>query len=664
MVILSFDAGATRRRLLVPALAAVLVLAPLATVPAAAQEPPAVAPVAGDVTAPGDPVQGAPEPSEPVDAVIVPGVPTLVGEARVGETLSIVSDPWGPEGVEVTVSWYADGVLLDGAVSSELVVSPTLVGARVHAELVGSVPGAEPVTRATAETDPVVEGTITGPDPVVDGTVAVGSTVVALVGWGEGVTTTYRWLRDGSPVDGALGAAYTLLPGDEGRELVVEVTGTRVGYATRTSSSTPVVVAAGTLVPQVPTVVGTARVGATLAASPGTWSPAATLAYQWHRGATAIAGATSSSYVLTPADLGHQVAVVVTGTAPGYAPREVASAPTAKVTAGVLTAPTPVVSGTARVGSRLAAAAGTWTAGTRLAYQWSVGGAKVAGATGATFTPRVADRGKVVTVTVTGTNAGYTTRAVTSKATGKVADGVLTPGAVKISGTARVGSVLKASAGTWSPKPTLSYQWKRNGAAIKGATKTSYTLTTADHGKRITVTVTGRATGYVARSATSAATAGVVRAFVRTAAPVVVGTAQVTRTLTARPGSWSPAASFSYQWKRNGVAIAGATRSTYKLTAADQGRRITVTVTGKRAAWVTASRTSAATAAVKAAPRPSRTAPVSTWNCPSWAPVKGNRNSMIYHVPGGRYYAKTKPEECFTTAAAARAAGYRASKNG
>jgi hypothetical protein len=66
---------------------------------------------------------------------------------------------------------------------------------------------------------------------------------------------------------------------------------------------------------------------------------------------------------------------------------------------------------------------------------------------------------------------------------------------------------------------------------------------------------------------------------------------------------------------------------------------------------------------VKQGKRPARTAPVSKWNCPSWAPVKGNQ-SGIYHLPGGRYYDVTSPEECFTTASAARNAGYRASKNG
>jgi len=46
-------------------------------------------------------------------------------------------------------------------------------------------------------------------------------------------------------------------------------------------------------------------------------------------------------------------------------------------------------------------------------------------------------------------------------------------------------------------------------------------------------------------------------------------------------------------------------------------------------------------------------------DCPVDYPIKGNRSSMIYHVPGGAYYARTIPEDCFATGAAAEAAGYR-----
>ncbi len=79
-----------------------------------------------------------------------------------------------------------------------------------------------------------------------------------------------------------------------------------------------------------------------------------------------------------------------------------------------------------------------------------------------------------------------------------------------ISGSAVVGEKLTAKAGEWKPAPvTLAYQWLRDGSAISGATKTSYTLTNADVGKSISVTVTGSKAGYSTTSKTSAPTAKV-----------------------------------------------------------------------------------------------------------------------------------------------------------
>jgi putative cell wall-binding protein len=83
--------------------------------------------------------------------------------------------------------------------------------------------------------------------------------------------------------------------------------------------------------------------------------------------------------------------------------------------------PTPTIAGTPRVAQVLGATAGTWGPGqVSLAFQWSVGGAPVPGATATTFLPDQSAVGKTVTVTVTGSRAGYQTAAKTSAATGAV----------------------------------------------------------------------------------------------------------------------------------------------------------------------------------------------------------------------------------------------------
>ncbi len=58
-------------------------------------------------------------------------------------------------------------------------------------------------------------------------------------------------------------------------------------------------------------------------------------------------------------------------------------------------------------------------------------------------------------------------------------------------------------------------------------------------------------------------------------------------------------------------------------------------------------------------------APASKTECPDHAPIKGNQgsNGWKYHIPGGRWYNVTHPEQCFVTGEDAAAAGYEYAKN-
>lgn len=49
--------------------------------------------------------------------------------------------------------------------------------------------------------------------------------------------------------------------------------------------------------------------------------------------------------------------------------------------------------------------------------------------------------------------------------------------------------------------------------------------------------------------------------------------------------------------------------------------------------------------------------------CPISHPIKANDNSGIFHVPGGRFYDRTKAERCYVDADAATADGYRQAKS-
>lgn len=74
--------------------------------------------------------------------------------------------------------------------------------------------------------------------------------------------------------------------------------------------------------------------------------------------------------------------------------------------------------------------------------------------------------------------------------------------------------------------------------------------------------------------------------------PRISGTSAVGSSLRVTVGTWSPTPSTrTIRWYRDGIAISGATASTYRLTSADRGRQVSVKVTGsgsgRASTWAT-----------------------------------------------------------------------------
>lgn len=159
-----------------------------------------------------------------------------------------------------------------------------------------------------------------------------------------------------------------------------------------------------------------------------------------------------------------------------------------------------------------------------------------------------------------------------------------------ITGRPVFGQLLHADTGTWTPADglTFGYQWLRNGAAIAGATGADRALMLDDLGATISVRVTATDPGAVSTSATSPPVGPVTRArFVQSAAPSLTGLARYGRVLRSRPGSWQPAPTqIRRRWLRAGVPIPGATSSSYRLQAADVGKRLTFEVTVRRPGYL------------------------------------------------------------------------------
>jgi hypothetical protein len=166
----------------------------------------------------------------------------------------------------------------------------------------------------------------------------------------------------------------------------------------------------------------------------------------------------------------------------------------------------PKVSGTAKVGAKVAAVSGSWSATpTSYTYQWQADGMALSGATAASYTIPASVVGKKLTVTVTAVKSGWQSGTATSAAvTVAKGDAPKATTLPLISGTAKVGRTMKTTNGTWSPGATsYKYQWYADSRAITGATKSSLVLKSAQKGKKITVKVIALRTGHKDGSAVS-----------------------------------------------------------------------------------------------------------------------------------------------------------------
>ncbi|MGE5338754.1 MAG: hypothetical protein ACM3PU_13055 [Gemmatimonadota bacterium] len=122
--------------------------------------------------------------------------------------------------------------------------------------------------------------------------------------------------------------------------------------------------------------------------------------------------------------------------------------------------------------------------------------------------------------------------------------------------------------------PPFGYQWKRNGVDIPGATSSSYAtpaLSFADNGALYSVTVSNAAGSVASANATVAVTTGPLGMSI-SADPVSYTSVNVgdTPVLSVQANGFAP----TFQWRRNGVPIAGATASSFTLppvTGSDDG---------------------------------------------------------------------------------------------
>ena len=335
---------------------------------------------------------------------------------------------------------------------------------------------------------------------------------------------TYQWMTGTGDaavrIPGATREKYTIKAGEVGKvndaiSVVVGFTDSRGNMEMATSDDTTAVTYANTLPVDtgLPTITGMAQVGKTLTADTSAIMDADGLGpftYEWMIGQMAILGETGKTYTVKVGDADEPdegIVVRVSFTDLGGTDEELTSAPPVEYE-NTLATGKPTITGTAQVGEDLmvntddiadADGLGPFT------YQWLAAGIPVGGGdgTGATYEVLEADVDKSISVAVTFTDRRKAMETVTSAFTSVVlaaprpnraATGM--PMIIVSDTDVMVGSVLTAIPGTIADEnglpetATFTYQWLADDVAIAGAMEATYTVSVADGGKFITVTVT------------------------------------------------------------------------------------------------------------------------------------------------------------------------------
>lgn len=243
-----------------------------------------------------------------------------------------------------------------------------------------------------------------------------------------------------------------------------------------------------------PVITGSGLVGQTLTCSQGSWTDLPTgYAYQWYRGATAITGATSSTYVLVSGDAGQSITCRVTATNASGSTTVASNAITVAGGAPANTvAPSITTDGTPQVSETITCDPGTWTGGPTFTFQWQRGGVNITGATSASRVIAQADKTQSLQCIVTGTNGSGSVTATSNAITPTAEAAPVNTVAPSLSGTPVAGQVLTVADGTWTGADityTRGLQRSTDGGStystITGTSGGTYTVQRSDEGGKL-----------------------------------------------------------------------------------------------------------------------------------------------------------------------------------
>jgi hypothetical protein len=160
-----------------------------------------------------------------------------------------------------------------------------------------------------------------------------------------------------------------------------------------------------------------------------------------------------------------------------------------------------------------------------------------------------------------------------------------------LSGPGQVGQKETCNEGTLATGVTATYSWLVKGASI--GKSSTLTVPASAYNQSLSCKVTVVDGSGPSSSATSASVkVKLGKALTATKAPTLSGSHAIGKTETCKPGTWSqPKVTFTYQWLLNGKVIKGATKSTFKPSKSDKGKKLSCKVTAHLTGYANGSAT-------------------------------------------------------------------------
>ncbi len=487
-------------------------------------------------------------------------------------TFSVTAGGSAPLGYQ----WRSNGTDIAGATSSSY-TTPALQlsdDGTEYTVVVSNSAGTKTSDAATVTVTPIRPSITAQPSSV---SVGEGQPAMFSVTATGSATLTYQWKRDGNAISGATSASYTYpaaTQADDGAQFTVTVT--NGGGSVTSDPATLHINANAPVITAQPSNVSVS------AGQPAMFSVTASgtgLTYQWKRGGTNIPGATAASYTLASTaltDTGASFTVAVSNVA-GTVTSSAAVLTVVAIPPSITAQPQPQSVFDGNTATFAVVASGT----APLAFQWRRNGVNIPGANAATYTTpvvHVADSGALYSVAVSNPSGTVAVSGDAALTVSPVPPSITTQPQPQTVADGATATFTVVASGTGP----LVYQWRRDGADIGGATSASYTTPVvhlADSGAVYSVAISNAAaTGAVSNGATLTVNPAAPTITTQPLSQTVASGSTVNLTVVA-----SGTAPFTYQWKKGGTDIPGATSDTYSIapvTPADAGSYTVVVSNG------------------------------------------------------------------------------------